>query len=1217
MKKTRVPRKLISIILSFILAAAGFVSFLPDSVYAWKTKTHGYSANLLLEEIQDGYVTVDGEDYPVPAEFLDALREYPKAFRAGTLGPDFYPDMLTGQSYIHPYDAKAGVGVGDWLKELVSAVNSLPKEHRARKEALAFTLGMAVHYAGDLFGHDFINAFAGGAYPAYADALQDTRKLFFIIRHMAQETYMDSLIGDRQGSTDSRAPVDFLLNTWIYDGNAENGPAKIYSKYEGGMMYQYKYLVELRAKLYTFAQNNRDSITPPVPLMVQYVDEWVADLDTATYQLMVTFDLIAHDFLTGVKGKSDVSIVTDRLTAWLEDYGTYASPAPDILADMSKAIDKSTGWILDKLGLSYLKDAWKEFQKELITDMILWGLAQAGINYEDYEDMLSDPEAALKANGGSEEDYLEFKSYMDRFAADSDGLEAFYNTLVMGKLILMGPTELNTFFDKYGVNANYSGTTGRVVMNGFDLTLHTRDRTYAGTDDNVFIDVYEGDKKVCTQLLDKSGYNDFEQDDWDTYSITLPKDISPNDFWLYIRLEPNSSAELATDDWSIDHVSVACRYGNNYLFERLITIEGWEPFWSTGDIIVYDGPLVFDKWGKEGRKQKVDPKINSSPTYDTELNLKIIDFMKSNDNSTQWVNNDNTLWSDMGARRNVLYEVFRGFKPRIVAVPDDYTIYPDTPVYLRAKFYTYWNGITKERRDREFLVESVGETTPEACTGTARLIEITEEGSIVIGEAEIVNGEAVFPLTIMLETGTHKLRVDYDGDSYNGSAKSNVVEVTKGTNSVVIVIRWVTFRVVNGAWDDAKEGEERKEKRVLVSTYIPEDDIPTVGNHPDEGYTAGSWDVTPIPNAYLPSDVTYTYTYAPIPDYPVTYRVVNGTWADGTTKLLTESVRNGSSPSSVPVGMIPAEGYTGGSWNTDPASATITGPASFVYSFDPVPAYEVTYKVVNGTWEDGSSSDITEKVYSGSYPSSVPEGMIASEGYRGGTWDTDPSSAAITQDAEFTYIFEKIKMRTVTFDANGHGTAPAPQTVEDGKTALRPSDPSEDGWTFGGWYLEEACTNAFDFSTPVTADITLYAKWNKAGEAVYTVVAGSGSIWTKGGTSSITITVKRSVADDTCFSHFTGVRIDGTALNAGDYEAKAGSTVVTLNDSALEKLSAGRHIVTISFDDGQAETDLTVQEDPDLPNTGDNSSKGFWTAMLAVSFMCLCITALSGRKRRS
>ena len=314
--------------------------------------------------------------------------------------------------------------------------------------------------------------------------------------------------------------------------------------------------------------------------------------------------------------------------------------------------------------------------------------------------------------------------------------------------------------------------------------------------------------------------------------------------------------------------------------------------------------------------------------------------------------------------------------------------------------------------------------------------------------------------------------------------------------------------------------------------------------------------------------------------------------------------------------MIPAEGYSGGSWNIDPASATITGATSFIYSFDPIPAYEVTYKVVNGTWADGSSSDITEKVYSGSYPSSVPEGMIASEGYGGGRWDTDPSSAAITQDAEFTYTFDKITMRTVTFDANGHGTAPEAQTVEDGKTASRPSDPSANGWIIGGWYTEAACTNAFDFSTPVTADITLYAKWNKAGETVYTVVAGAGSTWTKGGTSTVTITVKRSEADDTCFSHFTGVQIDGTALAAGDYEAKAGSTIVTLNESVLETLSAGSHTVTINFDDGKAETNVAVQEDPDLPNTGDNSHIGLWIAMMASSFMGLCITVLAGRKRR-
>ncbi len=70
-----------------------------------------------------------------------------------------------------------------------------------------------------------------------------------------------------------------------------------------------------------------------------------------------------------------------------------------------------------------------------------------------------------------------------------------------------------------------------------------------------------------------------------------------------------------------------------------------------------------------------------------------------------------------------------------------------------------------------------------------------------------------------------------------------------------------------------------------------------------------------------------------------------------------------------------------------------------------------------------------------------------------------------------------ISIHTVTFNANGHGTAPANQTVEDGKTATEPTDPTATGYTFGGWYTDKACTTAYDFTTTVTKDITLYAKW--------------------------------------------------------------------------------------------------------------------------------------------
>ena len=76
---------------------------------------------------------------------------------------------------------------------------------------------------------------------------------------------------------------------------------------------------------------------------------------------------------------------------------------------------------------------------------------------------------------------------------------------------------------------------------------------------------------------------------------------------------------------------------------------------------------------------------------------------------------------------------------------------------------------------------------------------------------------------------------------------------------------------------------------------------------------------------------------------------------------------------------------------------------------------------------------------------------------------------------------QRVKRYTVTFDANGKDAAiPDSQRVKEGKTATEPSTkPQCKGYTFGGWYTDEACTQAYDFSTPVTADLTLFAKWTK------------------------------------------------------------------------------------------------------------------------------------------
>lgn len=68
---------------------------------------------------------------------------------------------------------------------------------------------------------------------------------------------------------------------------------------------------------------------------------------------------------------------------------------------------------------------------------------------------------------------------------------------------------------------------------------------------------------------------------------------------------------------------------------------------------------------------------------------------------------------------------------------------------------------------------------------------------------------------------------------------------------------------------------------------------------------------------------------------------------------------------------------------------------------------------------------------------------------------------------------------TITFDTQG-GSVVDSQTVAHGEKAVRPADPERNGSTFGGWYTDGDCTdgNEYDFATPVTENITLYAKWS-------------------------------------------------------------------------------------------------------------------------------------------
>ena len=79
---------------------------------------------------------------------------------------------------------------------------------------------------------------------------------------------------------------------------------------------------------------------------------------------------------------------------------------------------------------------------------------------------------------------------------------------------------------------------------------------------------------------------------------------------------------------------------------------------------------------------------------------------------------------------------------------------------------------------------------------------------------------------------------------------------------------------------------------------------------------------------------------------------------------------------------------------------------------------------------------------------------------------------------------------TVTFDSNG-GSKVSKQTLEVGKTAKKPSNPTRSGYTFKGWYLNGS---AYNFSNKVTKNITLTAKWEKNKVVSYVTEELEGSV---------------------------------------------------------------------------------------------------------------------------
>lgn len=212
----------------FLVWAATFC--VAPLAHAFEPFTHNFTGDHARVDAIDGFVTIDGREYPVRSEIAQALRDWPQFYDAGVIGPDIYPDLLYGWNLLHTSDggdlyaceSKApdppifepelgaectqSGNTGDWLKLVLerawSAQGDPSYSAAERSQILAFSYGFLTHPAGDMWAHTLVNDFATELWPPLGEVLTDPNDLAVALRHKAVEAY----IGDA---------------TPFYDGNPD------------------------------------------------------------------------------------------------------------------------------------------------------------------------------------------------------------------------------------------------------------------------------------------------------------------------------------------------------------------------------------------------------------------------------------------------------------------------------------------------------------------------------------------------------------------------------------------------------------------------------------------------------------------------------------------------------------------------------------------------------------------------------------------------------------------------------------------------------------------------------------------------------------------------------------------------------------------------------------------------------------------------------------
>ena len=182
-----------------------------------------------------------------------------------------------------------------------------------------------------------------------------------------------------------------------------------------------------------------------------------------------------------------------------------------------------------------------------------------------------------------------------------------------------------------------------------------------------------------------------------------------------------------------------------------------------------------------------------------------------------------------------------------------------------------------------------------------------------------------------------------------------------------------------------------------------------------------------------------------------------------------------------------------------------------------------------------------------------------------------------------------------------HNTAIAPERIEASKTkttytagdTLNVDDLAVTVYYADGYSesVQDYTTNVFAIDMSADGDKILTVSYTKNGVtktkditikvnaalASYKIISGADSEWKQNTDRTITI------GGNGEFSKFESVKVDGSIIDAKNYTAKEGSTIIILKADYLKTLSVGTHSFEIVWADGSAVTSFKVSK-----NTSDN-----------------------------